>query len=67
MLWDEDEEAYSNLLNNEGKKGIFRRGDVLEIPIDILMRYNMCSTLGKNCKSRKIDGSFSFMLNFKVC
>lgn len=67
MLWDEDEEAYSNLLNNEGKKGIFRKGDVLEIPIDILMRYNMCSTLGKNCKSRKIDGSFSFMLNFEVC
>ena len=40
MLWDEDEEAYSNLLNNEGRKEYLEE-DVLEIPIDILMRYNM--------------------------
>jgi hypothetical protein len=69
MLWTEDEEAYSNILTTETKKGVFTRGDILEIPVDVRMRYNMRGLFGQKTPDKRItmDEMFSFMFNFKVC
>ena len=69
MLWDEDEEAYSNILTTDGEKGVFTKGDIIEIPVDVRMRYNMGGLFGQNISDNKrtINGMFSFMFNFKVC
>ncbi len=69
ILWDEDEEAYSNILTTDGEKGVFTKGDIIEIPVDVRMRYNMGGLFGQKISDNKrtIDGMFSFMFNFKVC